>query len=284
MLIYYVNSTKMNLQKNIAKGGIQMIIIEKINIKDVPVLHIVAQENIDKPLPFIQFIHGFTSAKEHNLHFAYNLAEKGFRVVLPDAMYHGERDTGLTGMKLNLQFWDIVLKTIEEIELIKNYFESKKLIQIGRIGLVGTSMGGIVTLGALSRYPWINTAVCLMGMPYYEQFANYTIQEVKERGYDVPLTEAEINNLLQKLRELDLSKQPEKLDNRPLMFWHGKKDEVVPYKYSRQFYESILPLYEETPENLFYITEENTGHKVSRKAMLKTIDWFTEFLQADKAL
>lgn len=258
-----------------------MIIIEKITIKDVPVLHIVAKESFDQPLPFIQFIHGFTSAKEHNLHFAYNLAEKGFRVVLPDTLYHGERAANLSGMQLNLKFWDIVLQTIDEIEQVKNYFETKGLIKEDKIGLVGTSMGGIVTLGALSCYPWIDTAVCLMGMPYYEKFANYTIQEVTKRGYELPLTEEEIDGLLQRLSELDLSKQPEKLENRPLMFWHGKKDETVPYKYSRQFYETILPLYEAVPEKLSYITEEHTGHKVSRKAMLKTIEWFEEFLQSD---
>ncbi|MCE4050442.1 MULTISPECIES: alpha/beta fold hydrolase [Bacillaceae] len=261
-----------------------MIIIEKIKINDVPILHIVAKESYDQPLPFIQFIHGFTSAKEHNLHFAYNLAEKGFRIVLPDALYHGEREANLSGMQLNMQFWDIVLQTIEDIEHVKHYFEAKGLIQEDKIGLVGTSMGGIVTLGALSRYPWINTAVCLMGMPYYEKFANYTIQEVKKRGYELPLSEEEIDRLLKRLGELDLSKQPEKLENRPLLFWHGKKDETVPYMYSRQFYETILPLYEETPEKLSYITEEHTGHKVSRKAMLRTIEWFEEFLQNQASL
>ena len=30
----------------------------------------------EKALPLVFFIHGFTSAKEHNLHFAYLLAEK----------------------------------------------------------------------------------------------------------------------------------------------------------------------------------------------------------------
>ena len=147
---------------------------------------------------------------------------------MPDCLYHGERDQGLSAMELNMHFWNIVMKTIEEIEVIKDYFSEKELIDEQYIGIVGTSMGGIVTLGALRKYPWINTAVSLMGMPYYEKFAHYTISEVKKRGYELPLSDYEIEDLIKQLEELDLSKAPEMLQKRPLMFWHGKKDEVVP--------------------------------------------------------
>ncbi|PKG25506.1 alpha/beta fold hydrolase [Niallia nealsonii] len=255
-----------------------MIIIEKVYVNEIPILHIVKKEYYDQTLPYIQFIHGFTSAKEHNLHFAYNLAEKGFRVVLPDCLYHGERDEGYRKMELNIRFWEIVLRTIEEIKIIKDYFENRQMIDPEKIGLVGTSMGGITTLGALRKYPWIHTAVSLMGMPYYEKFAQYTIDEVKKSGYNLPLTEEEIANLLYELEQLDLSKEPEKLNNRPLMFWHSKQDKVVPYEYSHQFYEKIKEMYEQDSEKLAYISDEKSGHKVSRQAMLKTVDWFEKYL------
>ncbi|GKU81757.1 alpha/beta fold hydrolase [Niallia sp. NCCP-28] len=255
-----------------------MIIIEKLYVNEIPTLHIVKKEYYDQTLPYIQFIHGFTSAKEHNLHFAYNLAEKGFRVVLPDCLYHGERDEGYRKMELNIRFWDIVVKTIDEIKIIKDYFENRQMIDPEKIGLVGTSMGGITTLGALRKYPWIHTAVSLMGMPYYEKFAQYTIDEVKRSGYNLPLTEDEIASLLYQLEQLDLSKEPEKLNNRPLMFWHSKQDNVVPYEYSYRFYEKIKKMYQKDAEKLAYISDEKSGHKVSREAMLKTVDWFEKYM------
>jgi len=255
-----------------------MIIIEKVLVEEIPLLHIVKKEHYDQTLPYIQFIHGFTSAKEHNLHFAYNLAEKGFRVVLPDCLYHGERDEGYRKMDLNVKFWDIVVRTIDEIEIIKDYFEDKQMLDPERIGLVGTSMGGITTLGALRKYSWIHAAVSLMGMPYYKKFAQYTIDEVKRSGYTLPLTEKEIADLLYKLEQLDLSKEPEKLKHRPLMFWYSKQDKVVPYEYSRQFYEEIKKMYKNDSEKLSYISDEKSGHKVSREAMLKTVDWFEKHL------
>jgi uncharacterized protein len=255
-----------------------MIIIENRKVEGIPVLHLADKEKFNEQLPFIVFVHGFTSAKEHNLHYAYLLAEKGFRVVLPEALYHGERSTGLSGNDLNVKFWEIVLTEIEELNEIKNAFASEGLIDEEKIGLAGTSMGGIVTMGALTRYDWIKTAVSLMGMPYYEKFALWQIDELKKHGIDLPFKEEELAGLLQKLKELDISQQPEKLAGRPILFWHGKQDQVVPYHYTYHFYESIRTNYEEMPEKLVFLTDENAGHKVSREGLLKTVEWFETYL------
>jgi fermentation-respiration switch protein FrsA (DUF1100 family) len=82
-----------------------VIIVEKSLLKNNPHLHIVNKSEQQRKLPFIIFNHGFTSAKEHNLHYAYLLAEKGFRVILPEAIYHGERGQGLTEKNLYSHFW-----------------------------------------------------------------------------------------------------------------------------------------------------------------------------------
>ncbi|KAF0818079.1 putative esterase YitV [Bacillus sp. ZZV12-4809] len=255
-----------------------MVVIEHKVIREIPVLELARQEIKGELLPFIIFVHGFTSAKEHNLHYAYLLAEKGFRVVLPDTLFHGERSQGLSGSDLNFKLWDIVLNTIAELNIIKNVYKDWDLIDQERIGLVGTSMGGIVTLGALTQYEWVKTAVSLMGMPYYEKFAQLQLDELKKNNIRVPLTNEELADLLSSLRERDLSLQPEKLGGRPIMFWHGKKDPVVPYSYTYQFYETIQPMYNDSPENLLFITDEQAGHKVSREGLLETVRWFEEHL------
>lgn len=255
-----------------------MVVIEHKVIREIPVLELARQEIKGELPPFIIFVHGFTSAKEHNLHYAYLLAEKGFRVVLPDTLFHGERSQGLSGGDLNFKLWDIVLNTIAELNIIKNVYKDWDLIDQERIGLVGTSMGGIVTLGALTQYEWVKTAVSLMGMPYYEKFAQLQLDELKKNNIRVPLTNEELADLLSSLRERDLSLQPEKLGGRPIMFWHGKKDPVVPYSYTYQFYETIQPMYNDSPENLLFITDEQAGHKVSREGLLETVRWFEEHL------
>lgn len=255
-----------------------MIIIENKIIEQIPVLHIVRKKYLDTKLPFVIFVHGFTSAKENNLHYAYHLAEKGFRVVLPEAAYHGERGSNLSKEQLALHFWDIVLQSIDEMDLIKQHFEGNHLIDTNRIGLVGTSMGGIITLGSLTRYDWIKAAVSLMGMPYYEKFALFQINHLKKNGFKIPLSEESIKELFVKLKAVDLSVKPERLEKRPLLFWHGKKDPVVPFTYTYDFYESIKPLYRDHPEKLQFIVDEHSGHKVSREGLIKTVEWFDQYL------
>ncbi|MDQ0216697.1 fermentation-respiration switch protein FrsA (DUF1100 family) [Oikeobacillus pervagus] len=255
-----------------------MLIVDQEKIRDIPLLHVVEQTNIGKPLPFIIFIHGFTSAKEHNLHYAYYLAEKGFRVVLPEANFHGERSQGLDLNELGIRFWDIVLQTIEEVSGIKDAFVERELVNESRIGLAGTSMGGIVTLGALTQYPWINTAVSLMGSPTYRKYAEQQLHEVRQKGFEIPYSTSEIHRILESLYPYDLSQHPEKLEGRPLMFWHGKKDPIVPFQNTYDFYLSIQDQYKEHPEDLYFMGEKMSGHKVSRAGTLELVNWFSEKL------
>lgn len=158
-----------------------MILIDHQTVSGIPFLHIVKEENRDRPAPLVFFIHGFTSAKEHNLHFAYLLAEKGFRAVLPEALYHGERAEQLSAEELAVHFWDIVLNEIEELDVLKKDFEARGLIEDGRIGLAGTSMGGITTFGAMAAYDWVKAGVSLMGSPNYTAFFSSRLTTFKSR-------------------------------------------------------------------------------------------------------
>ncbi len=55
-----------------------MILIENMRIDGIPSLHLAQKDSYHDPLPLVIFEHGFTSAKEHNLHYAYLLAEKAY--------------------------------------------------------------------------------------------------------------------------------------------------------------------------------------------------------------
>lgn len=255
-----------------------MVVVQNQIIRDIPVLQVVRREKEKEQLPLVVFIHGFTSVKENNLHYAYLLANKGMRVVLPEAVYHGERDVGLSGEKLMQRFWNIVIQSIHELPVIKEAYEEKALIRKNKIGLVGTSMGGIITLGALTQYDWISSAVSLMGVPSYSELAKWQIDEIKKNHENIALSKEEIEYTLKQLKPYDLSLQPEKLNKRPLLFWHGKKDPIVPYKYAFEFYNEMKRRPQMKPDKLQFITDEQAGHKVSRDGVLHTVKWFEDTL------
>lgn len=255
-----------------------MIVIDKKTVANITLLEVVRQELIHEKAPTVFFLHGFTSVKENNLHYAYLLAEKNIRVVLPDAMFHGDRSKSLPIEELALHFWNIILKNIEELNYLKNAYIERGWTDEGKIGVAGTSMGGVTTLGALTQYDWIKCAVSLMGNPCYDQFARYLVEKVKEQGHELPFTDEQLEEEYKKVSEFDLSKQPEKLDKRPLLFWHGKKDPVVPYHYAYEFYNKIKDMYKENEEDLQFILDEHGTHKVSREGVLATVRWFAKYL------
>src|SRR5690625_6288257 len=92
-----------------------MITIENKIIANIKSLVIETKENKNKPLPTVIFYHGFESAKENNLTFAYLLAKEQYRVILPDSLYHGVRSKNLTNEELSIVFWVVIFANINEI-------------------------------------------------------------------------------------------------------------------------------------------------------------------------
>lgn len=258
----------------------EMLVLEE-NWGTIPLLHVVPEGKQKEALPTVLFLHGFTSAKEHNLHYAYNLASKGLRVLLPDALLHGKRSKGLDEVQLSLSFWEIVLTSIEEVAYIKKQANEQNLLYGNTIGLAGTSMGGITTLGCLSQYEWIKVAAVMMGAPGYVELAKAQIAQFEKRGFQIPLSTVEREKLLHTLTTVDLTKQPEKLSQRPLFFWHGENDSTVPFEPTYSFYQSVKALYVDAPERLVFMQDELAGHAVSRVGMLKSTEWLATYLNGD---
>ena len=160
------------------------------NWGDIPVLHI-SKENFTNNAPVVFFLHGFESAKEHNLHYAYQLVNKGCRVIMPDAHLHGDRDIELDQIQISLRFWEIVLTSIEELGKLKNVLKERGYDNGQKIAVSGTSMGGITTLGCLTAYPWIDAAAIMMGTPGYVILAKDQMTLVEQRGFKIPMNEEE---------------------------------------------------------------------------------------------
>ena len=166
--------------------------------KGIPLLH-VHTDDMNEETPVVIFLHGFMSAKEHNLHYAYQLVNQGVRVLLPDAKLHGDRNEGLTEMQMNLRFWEIILNSIHEVEQLFNYLKSNHLVESNKIGIAGSSMGAITTAGCLKRYEWITTAALCMGAPGFVELGKYQLEQLAANGLNWPMTDEEIaksNDLL----------------------------------------------------------------------------------------
>ncbi|WP_185819787.1 prolyl oligopeptidase family serine peptidase [Salibacterium salarium] len=249
-----------------------MLTIEDESFGGVPALHIYDMNEGRTPLPTMLYWHGFSSAKEHNLDFAYQLAKKGIRVVLPEARHHGERREGLTEKQRLFKFWSIVIEGLQDTQSIRDSLEEQQLIKDSRLFTAGTSMGGILTCGALAAFPWIKGGAVMMGNPAWESYARQQIKILKEQG-TFPISDEKAEQEIQQLLHYDLSQQPALLGDRPLFFWHGREDNVVPYEDSYAFYEKIKQTRLIGDDTIMYHLEEKAMHKVSREGMLAMADW-----------
>lgn len=249
------------------------MIIKEEQWGTIPILHIVEDEFKEQDVPVVIFHHGFTSAKEHNLHYAYNLAKQGVRVLLPDAHLHGVREEGLDEVQIALRFWEIVMTSIEELGVLKQELKDRGLVKTAKIGVGGTSMGGIVSLGSLTLYKWIDATIVMMGAPGFVELAKAQIGNYEDAGYKLPVTDAEKEQLLAGLATLDLTKQSALLEKRPVYFWHGKKDPTVPYKPTYAFYKSVKADYADVPDRLVFVTDKQAAHAVTREGMLGAVNW-----------
>lgn len=247
------------------------MLVKEENWGHIPLLHIVDETLEDSNIPAVIFLHGFTSAKEHNLHYAYNIAKKGMRVLLPEAHLHGVRDEGLDEVQLSLRFWEIVLTSIEEMGILHGELIDKG---VPKIGMGGTSMGGITTLGCMAAYPWIDVATIMMGAPGYVELAKAQIAQFENRGFKLPISAEERKSLLETLAIFDMTKQRQKLNQRPVFFWHGQQDTTVPFEPTFNFFNAAKKDYEDTPERFEFLSDPTAGHAVSRTGMLRAAEWF----------
>jgi fermentation-respiration switch protein FrsA (DUF1100 family) len=255
-----------------------MISIQREAVGSIPFLLAEKKEHSGKPLPLFIFIHGFTSAKEHNLHFAYTLAEKGMRVILPDALYHGERSAEPIPKNPDYEFWNIVGQGINDVGVLMDWAKNRHLVLDEQIVVGGTSMGAIITYGSLVKYKEITAACTLMGTPAHEDFAKWQIQRIEEAGHKLPFTEEELSQTYQYLRNYDLTQNLDKLDGRPIFIWHSEIDQVVPFQFAKPFIQTLT----EKNENSVYMNDKTSGHKVSRPAYLKAVEWIAENIKTIK--
>lgn len=251
-----------------------MVIIKNKAIQNIPVFEVYKDENKNKVLPLIVFYHGWESRKERVLEYGYTLAKKGFRVVLPEALNHGERQVDKSGEQDSLDFWKVVVQNVKEFPLLAKYYIEKNLVLDGKISVAGLSMGGITVSAMLTQYDWIHSAVILMGSPAPIEFSKWLLKNYTIDGtalYDT-LDKKEVEAKLAKLHPISLALHPEKLANRPVYFWHGTDDPIVPIHLTKHFIEKIKD--EPYSERLEYEYSKGIDHVVPREIVIRA----TEFL------
>ncbi|MFJ1626389.1 alpha/beta fold hydrolase [Marinilactibacillus psychrotolerans] len=243
------------------------LMIRKRTLGTIPLLEVVQEEKKSVIQPLIIYYHGWQSSKELVLTQGRKIAEAGFRVLLPDAANHGERKQPITKIP-SLTFWQSIQTNLFEFGYIINYFKERGLAD-ERIAVGGVSMGGITTCALLTNHPEIKVAACIMGSPKPVAYRERIFRHAEQLDRFYP---HDYENLLAWVPRYDLSLQPEKLAGRPILFWHGNQDEIVPFEDTAEFVS-------ENPDLNLTFVEEDEVHLVKVPTMEMIAEFFVKEMQ-----
>lgn len=242
-------------------------------IYDIPVLEVASADKMNDALPLVIFYHGWQTNKELLLTQARRLADKGLRAVLPDGMHHGQRKVGDKSSVPSVTFYSTIQYNLIEFNVIKKYFEDRQLIKDDLIGVGGYSMGGMTSAALVTQHPEITAIASIMGTPQPADYAALIRKNAKKMNYDVPNDLALIHSWLP---QFDLSLQPEKIAQRPMLFWHGTEDSKIPFSQAADFYHQIKQ--ESYAQNVIFLTGQEEGHLVTIELMETIADFFAHHL------
>lgn len=93
-------------------------------------------------------------------------------------------------------------------------------------------------------------------------------------GVKLPFDEKQKEAILNQLSEYDITVEPRRFNQRPVIFWHGHKDTTVPFKNTYHFYTELRSHYEQSPEKLKFIESKILGIRFHVAAYLLSHRFF----------
>lgn len=237
------------------------------NVNGIPVLEAYKDDGTRKPLVFL--LHGLTGYKESYGYLLSQFANNGFHAVAFDASGHGTRNDGAQS------FYDIVLETGYDCEILLAYFSQDEMIDVNNYGVVGFSMGGMSSywLAAYGEYIPKIIAPIASAADFTAIQDLYLTDTIVENG--VTTTDQRIHeNSLKILQEINPINNIARFADTYTLICHGKADDLIPYTIDEAFYGQLQELGYPTELYLY----DDVGHVIPSDFVVVLINKFKEVL------
>jgi dienelactone hydrolase len=267
--------------------------------------------------PGVIVLHGTGGNKEGNRTWLERLASRGFVAIAIDGRYHGERSGGEKGTKAYneavVEAWrakpgepqahPFFYDTCWDIWRTIDYLQTRPDVDPERIGMYGTSKGGIETWLAAAVDERVKVAVPAIGVQSFRwslehgrwQARANTIKEAHEAAAK-DLGEPSVNERV--CRELWNKVIPGILDEfdgpsmlrlfagRSLLILNGDHDPNCPLEGAEIAFTSAKAAFHAAGEDQHFqaIVARDTGHSVTKEQQDAAVDWFVRWLKPIPAL
>ena len=238
-------------------GGIrEKIVFTGINHTKVPAYLVLPKSGVGT-YPVILIVDGITGSKERWFDDSSwpkgglvikSLLNKGFAVMILDAVYHGERSAENEYAPVTLEYpiaaRNMMMQTAIEYRRAIDYLSTRTEIDTTRIGMLGLSMGGLITFQLTSLDSRIKTAV-----------AGLT-PLIKDAIYQPVLASTFASHI----------------QCSSFLMLMGNKDNWYTITEARQLYD-LIPIAQKE------FVEYDTGHKPPIQYVDDVTDWFVNYLK-----
>ncbi len=258
--------------------------IEKhfIGINKIPTLWFYRKQ--EKRKCAVISLHGWTGNKEGMLAHCLRMADAGFCSISVDARMHGDRlDPEFWGKfaeNFPRTFFTIVVETAKDVKQIIDFLETRDDIDSDRIGMMGVSMGGFITLVATFLEKRIKASASVIGAAnfplFVERMVSLKVLPFKEKPMCEP--DEETRKLY---RDFDPLNNLEKFPPTALLLTGGSLDMFIPKEGIQGLYDALKPYYQNCKDRL-KLRFFNIGHEYPPEMETEVINWFKKHLRKNK--
>jgi dipeptidyl aminopeptidase/acylaminoacyl peptidase len=226
------------------------------------------------PHPTVLWFHGGPEAQERPGHgpLFQSLADRGIAVFAPNV----RGSSGFGRSFVNADNGPLRYAAIEDVRSCVTYLVGSGLAAPDRIGCMGRSYGGYLTLAALTTFPDLfAVGIDVCGMANFATFYQHTepwIAAAAVSKYGDPVRDAELLADLSPISRIDRLRTP-------LMIVHGENDSNVPVIEAEQVAAALRE--RGVPHRYLLFPDEGHEllHRSSRAEYLReTVDWLTAHL------
>ncbi len=258
--------------------------------------------------PVIIVLHGTGGTKEGELPYMADLVQAGFIAVSIDGRYHGARTKSGKG---SVEYVDAILRTFRtgkelpffydtawDTMRLVDYLVTRDDVDPKRIGIFGTSKGGIEAYLTAAADPRIAVTVPCIGLESFQwatennswQSRIGTVQvafdaAAKDSGVENPSGEF-VHTFYSRIapgldREFDGPSMVKMIAPRPLLSINGEIDPRTPLPGLNLCVDSARAAYGAAgaAEKFVLQIQPNTGHKVNPESKVLARDWFVRWLK-----
>jgi dipeptidyl aminopeptidase/acylaminoacyl peptidase len=229
---------------------------------------------VDAPHPTVLWFHGGPEAQERPGHgpLFQSLVDRGIAVFAANI----RGSSGFGRSFVNADNGPLRYAAIADVEACVKYLVAGGIADPGRVGCMGRSYGGYLTLAALTTYPDLfAVGIDVCGMSNFATFYQHTepwIAAAAVSKYGDPVAHAELLRDLSPITRIDRLRTP-------LMIVHGENDSNVPVIEAEQVVEALAARGVEHKYVLFPDEGHELLHRSSRAEYLReTVDWLTSHL------